>query len=74
MVVAYNFTGLHLGNRSGPWHGVAQVCNEQGLLGRAMRVQGPSRDQVGPGRRPHTHTASTQVRAMAVVQRGQGGT
>jgi len=39
-----------------------------------MRVQGPSRDQVGLGQIPHAHTTSAQVRAMVVVQRGQGGT
>jgi hypothetical protein len=74
MITAYDYVGLHLNSRSTPWRGVVQVCNEQGLLGRTSRVQGPSGDKVGPRRGPHSRATGTQVRAMAVVQAGQGGT
>ncbi len=52
--------------------GATQVCNEQGLLGYVVKAKGFGRDQAGPGRGPHTHIASVQVGAMAVVQGGQG--
>jgi hypothetical protein len=57
--------------RLGP--NVAQVCNEQGPLGRTPRAQGPSGDKARPRRRPHSCATGTQVGAMAVVQGGQGG-
>jgi hypothetical protein len=37
-----------------------------------MRVQGPGGDQIGPRRRLHTHTASTRVGVVAIIQGGQG--
>jgi hypothetical protein len=73
VTTAYDYTGLHPGNKRTPWHGVAQVRNEQRLPGRVARVQGPSGDQVGLGQGPHAHTVSAQVGAMATFQGGQGG-
>jgi hypothetical protein len=71
-VVAYDYGGLHLGSTCTPWRSAAQVCNEQGLLGHASRVQGFGEDKVGPGRGLHARVASTQLRVVAVVQGGQG--
>jgi len=51
----------------------AQVRNEQRSPGCVARAQGPGGDQVGLGRKLHTHTTSMQIKAMVVVQRGQGG-
>jgi hypothetical protein len=36
-------------------------------------VQGPSGDKAGPRRGPHARAIDMQVRAVAVVQGGQGG-
>jgi hypothetical protein len=53
--------------------GAIQICNEQGSLGHVARAQGPSKDQVGPRQRPHTHITVVQIRAVVTIQGGQGG-
>jgi hypothetical protein len=47
IAMVYNYASLHLSGGCAPWRGVVQVRNEQGLLSRTMRAQGPGRDQ-GP--------------------------
>jgi hypothetical protein len=37
-----------------------------------MRAQGPGEDKVEPGQGPHIHTIGAKVRAVAIVQGGQG--
>jgi hypothetical protein len=72
-IVTCDFVGFHLSGRRAPRCSVVQVCNERGLPGRAVRAEGLGGDQVGPRRGPHAQTIGTQVGAVAVVQRGQGG-
>jgi hypothetical protein len=64
---------LHLGSERVPWCGAAQVCNERGLPGRALRAQGPGGEKTVLVRRPHACATNAQVGAVAVVQGGQGG-
>jgi hypothetical protein len=71
--VTCHCTGLRPNGRRTPQHNVVQVHNERGPPSRAIRVQGPGGDQAKLGWGPHAHTTSTQVKAMAVVQGGQGG-
>jgi hypothetical protein len=40
--------GLHFGGECALRRGATQVCNERGSPGRALKVQGSSRDKVGP--------------------------
>ncbi len=56
-----------------PRRGVVQIYNERRPPGYTTRAQGPSNDQVGPGRGPHARPTSTQVEVVAIVQGGQGG-
>jgi len=70
---AYNCAGLRPHDKCTTQHGAAQICNERRPPLHTTRAQRPSKDQVGPRRKPHAHTASTQVGAVAVIQGSQGG-
>ncbi len=54
-------------NKCTPWHGAAQVYNEQKSLGCTMRAQGHGEDSFGLGRGPHARVTSTQVRDVVIV-------
>jgi hypothetical protein len=64
---------LHFDDKRVPQRNVVQVRNERRPLGCITRAQRPSEDQVVPGQGPHANTTSVQIRAMAIVQGGQGG-
>jgi hypothetical protein len=68
-----DYAGLRPKGRCVPRRSAAEVCSERKPPSRITRAQGPGKDQVGPGRRPHAHTSGAQVRAMAIVQGSQGG-
>jgi hypothetical protein len=64
--------GLCPGGERTPRHDAAQIRDEQGPLGYAVRAQGPGEDQVGLGRGPHARATGTQVKDVAIIQRSQG--
>ncbi len=71
--MAYHCAGLRPNGGRAFRRSAAQIYDERKLLSCVTRVQGLGGDQARPGRGPHTRTTCMQVRAMAVIQRGQGG-